>query len=289
MVETSAAFIASHALVLLGAGIVLLCLGLLAVLAAARLALRYRDRLWAAVDWIVPGTRLRPTAYLVAHLVIALFLVLGAMGFAAVADEVFDDEEIAAFDVALAEALEAETTPGARRLFVAITTLGNGAVLTAFSTAVAVPLFVARRTLLGLSWVLAQAGGALLSYGLKMTFARARPPYADPELAARSFSFPSGHAMMTFVFCGMAAYLLIRTRRSWPVAASLTTIVLVWCALMGFSRLYLGQHYLSDVIAGLCAGTAWVAACVAGTEVVLRRAARTAPSMRVPTRSASPD
>lgn len=273
-IDSAAQFIATHALLLLLGGILLMALALAAVLGAARLAVRYRHVLWEAVDFVVPGRGLLPSAYLAAHLLLALLALLATLGFLALAQEVFEDEAVAAFDVALARALFDQTTPSWRQLFAGITTLGNGAVITAAAGAIAVPVFATRGRLVGLVWVFSLAGGGLLNYGLKIFFERARPPFADPELAARSFSFPSGHSMLTFVFCGMAAYLLIRSRRSWPLAISLSTLVLAWSVLMAFSRMYLGQHYLSDVVAGLFAGAAWVAACVAGMEVVLRRSAR---------------
>ena len=270
-VTSTAQFLATHALLLLAAGIALLGLAFVAVVVAARAASRHREALWKAVDRIVPGRHLLPSAYLAAHLVLALLVVAAGLAFVALADDVFGNGKVAAFDEAFADALVSQTTPAWRSFFVTMTTLGSGYVITLASALVAIRIFERRGKLLGLSWVFSQAGGGLLAYGLKITFERVRPPYAVPELAGSSFSFPSGHAMLTFVFCGMAAYLLIRTRRSWPHAAALAALVLAWCLVMGFSRLYLGQHYASDVIAGLFAGTAWVGACAAATEVVVRR------------------
>ena len=108
---------------------------------------------------------------------------------------------------------------------------------------------------------------------LKETFERTRPEFADPVLAASSWSFPSGHAMGTFILCGMVCYLLVRENRSWTMAAVIVTASASWCVVMAFSRLYLGVHYASDVHAGLLAGVAWVAVCVSALEVLRRRTA----------------
>jgi undecaprenyl-diphosphatase len=83
---------------------------------------------------------------------------------------------------------------------------------------------------------------------------------------------PSGHAMGTFILSGMVCYLLLRDIRSWTMAAGVVTASALWCVVMAFSRLYLGVHYASDVVAGLLAGVAWVAVCVSALEVLRRRA-----------------
>ena len=98
---------------------------------------------------------------------------------------------------------------------------------------------------------------------------RTRPEI--PRIAASSsWSFPSGHAMGTFIFCGLACYLVLRERRSWVAVAIVPrSSALSWCVVMAFSRLYLGVHFVSDmVLAGLVAGTAWVAVCVSALEVI---------------------
>lgn len=69
----------------------------------------------------------------------------------------------------------------------------------------------------------------------------------------------------------MPPHLLLRGRRSWLTASVVVTVAIAWCLVMAFSRLYLGVHYVSDVIAGPTAGAAWVAICVSAMEVVRRR------------------
>ena len=99
---------------------------------------------------------------------------------------------------------------------------------------------------------------------MKETFERTRPEFADPLLASASWSFPSGHAMGTFILFGLGAYVLLRNVRSWTVAGVVVTLSLLWCLTVAFSRLYLGVHFASDVIAGVVAGAAWVARATPG-------------------------
>jgi undecaprenyl-diphosphatase len=121
-------------------------------------------------------------------------------------------------------------------------------------------------------WAAAFAGGGALNWLLKRIVQRSRPVGSEEFLYGTSFSFPSGHAMGSLIGYGMLAYLLIAF---WPPARRHRTAVvvaaLVLIALIGLSRLYLGVHFLSDVIAGYAAGAVWVAVCVTGVEIALRQ------------------
>lgn len=108
---------------------------------------------------------------------------------------------------------------------------------------------------------------------LKAFFARERPELAEMLRETTGYSFPSGHAMGSTMVFGALAYLAIRhfrTRnlRSFWVALSLSMIIAI-----SFSRIYLGVHWMSDILAGIAAGTTWVFATT-GSYEVLRRARR---------------
>ena len=117
-------------------------------------------------------------------------------------------------------------------------------------------------------WV-AIAGATLLNLLLKATFSRPRPdvfPWLVPH--AGQSSFPSGHAMTSTVAYLTIAYLVARLQPS----AALRHLTLAFAALVifsvGLSRVYLGVHYPSDVMAGWVAGVAWASVCALGLEVV---------------------
>jgi undecaprenyl-diphosphatase len=114
-------------------------------------------------------------------------------------------------------------------------------------------------------------GGMLLNKILKYAFHRARPHFDDPILRLTSYSFPSGHTMMATVLYGvLAAYLLAETkdwrRRALVILAAAFLIVLV-----GFSRIYLGAHYLSDVLGAMAEGLAWLSLCLTVVYSVWRK------------------
>jgi undecaprenyl-diphosphatase len=112
--------------------------------------------------------------------------------------------------------------------------------------------------------VISTAGGALLETTLKLIFQRPRPaPFFDTRLPS-SYSFPSGHAVLACCFFGSMAALLTAREPRRAVRIALWVAAGLIAALIGFSRVYLGVHYASDVIAGYAAAVVWVftVACV---------------------------
>ena len=96
-------------------------------------------------------------------------------------------------------------------------------------------------------------GNVILNSLLKLLFARPRPNLFPPVVTETSFSFPSGHAMTAVAVYGLLSLLLWqRGRHSWALLAGL------WVPLVALSRVYLGVHYPSDVLASLALGTVWL-------------------------------
>jgi membrane-associated phospholipid phosphatase len=282
--ERAAQFLATHALLLLGLGVLAAAASIAAIVWAMHVAARFGPgvrrqvaTLASRVPELAPVRLIRqahslvPSAYLALHLALGFVVAVAVAVFATLAEEALAGGEMAAFDVAFARALHDARSPGWHRAFAVVSSFGTRDALAIATVAVAVVLLLRQQMLLAFGWVTAQAGGGLLNRVLKETFERTRPEFADPMLAASSWSFPSGHAMGTFIFCGLGCYLLLRGHRSWTAAAVAVTVSASWCVVMAFSRLYLGVHYASDVVAGLVAGVAWVAVCVSALEVLRRR------------------
>jgi membrane-associated phospholipid phosphatase len=287
-IEEVARFLATHAVFLLGLGIVAAALSVALIVWAIRLAARLRpavERVLApfvrrvtAIEAVrrVGGRAvvIVPDVYLAAHLSLGLLAVIAVGFFMGLAEDVIGGGELAAFDVVFAEALYEEQTAAWRRAFSIVSMLGTGYAVGIMTVIGAIVLLVRQQHVLAFGWVASQVGGGLLNLALKGIFERTRPEFADPVLAASSWSFPSGHAMGTFILCGVGGYLLLRENRSVAAAAVTVTMTAAWCVVMAFSRLYLGVHFASDVIAGLVAGVAWVAVCVSALEVLRRRTGR---------------
>ena len=100
-------------------------------------------------------------------------------------------------------------------------------------------------------------GGSLLMWVLKIGFHRPRPePFFDTRLPA-SYSFPSGHAMLSFCLCLSAAALFAASRKSLLVRITIWTFWVGLSGAIGYSRIYLGVHYPSDVVAGYLGALVW--------------------------------
>ncbi|HJT90229.1 MAG TPA: phosphatase PAP2 family protein, partial [Bryobacteraceae bacterium] len=125
--------------------------------------------------------------------------------------------------------------------------------------------------------VICALGGQALDEILKLEFRRPRPEafFGYPEPG--SYSFPSGHSVASCCFYGVLAAILTARMRSGARKAGVWTAAGFLVAAIGFSRIYLGVHYPTDVIAGYAAGVVWVAAVRASYGIWLRRAGRSSP------------
>jgi hypothetical protein len=112
--------------------------------------------------------------------------------------------------------------------------------------------------------------GMLMNAMLKYAFHRSRPAWDDPILLIGSFSFPSGHAMTATLLYGFLAAFVVRKVQAWrwQVLAVLAGGLLI--GLISLSRLYLGVHYWTDVLAGMAAGVAWLALCLTAVGALRR-------------------
>jgi undecaprenyl-diphosphatase len=118
--------------------------------------------------------------------------------------------------------------------------------------------------------VLAMVGAAALDLTLKLVFHRTRPqPFFGG--APHSYSFPSGHALASFCFYGVLAGLISGRVRNRTVRAALWMVAAALIVGIGFSRIYLGVHYPTDVVAGYLAATVWVGALVSADHWRARR------------------
>ena len=204
---------------------------------------------------------LHPRAYLGIHGVVGLALAAAcAWAFFGIADEFPEKGGLARFDLLATTWLQVHGTERGESIYVVVSYFG-AQVLIALLAIVAI-LLASRRDWRHLS-VLAITciGGALLNGMLKVIFRRTRPMYAT-EFNATSWSFPSGHAMDSLIVYGLFAYWVSRKYPSMRVPLFVAAALLV--ALIGFSRIYLGVHYFSDVIAGYSAGLVWLTVCVTG-------------------------
>ncbi|MEV0731629.1 phosphatase PAP2 family protein [Polymorphospora sp. NPDC050346] len=205
---------------------------------------------WAR-DRVPPGPFV-----LVAGAVLALALV---SVFVEILDAVVEEDDFTAFDRPVVEWVAQHRTGWSSAVVVAVTDIGGKALLTLLLAGVAVAVAVRLR-----SWrpfVLAAVSGggsALLVAGSKLLIARDRPDPLHRAVVESGFSFPSGHSASALVILATVAWLISMATGSRTVRATAWVAAGILAVAIGVSRVYLGVHYPSDVVAGWMLGATWL-------------------------------
>jgi undecaprenyl-diphosphatase len=146
-------------------------------------------------------------------------------------------------------------------MFKDLTTLGGTTVLTLITIAAVGYLLVEQKRAAALLILLSVIGGVIVSHALKNAFARPRPELVAHLVDVHTLSFPSGHAMLSAVTFLTIGALLARVQSRLRTRVYLISVAIVLTVLVGVSRIYLGVHYPTDVLAGWSAGAAWAMFC----------------------------
>ncbi len=212
-------------------------------------------------------------------LVALLFVVAAVWAFIGLADQVFEGET-QAFDDRVLIALRQPDNPAqpVGPVWLAevgrdITALGGVAVLVLVTLAVAGYLALSRRYGMLVFVLVATCGGLAISQALKWAFERPRPEVVPHLSAVYTSSFPSGHSLMSAVVYLTLGSLLTRVVRQRRVKLYFLSLALVLTGLVGVSRVYMGVHYPTDVLAGWMMGLGWAALCWTVARWLQRRGA----------------
>jgi undecaprenyl-diphosphatase len=197
----------------------------------------------------------------------ALFL------FGWVAEHVWRHETIA-FDAAVRNGIHQFASPALTKFFRIVTIFGSEVFLVPFCAFVIWRLVTLGRRHAAVLFTLAAAGAEALDFLLKVFFRRARPEAYFGYALPSSYSFPSGHSMLSAcIFGTVAAVLAPKLPKAWQKVAT-WVVAAVATLLIGTSRVYLGVHYPSDVAAGYAAAILWIGGVRAGYDVWRSRKAR---------------
>jgi len=230
---------------------------------------RLRSRYDRQLLWI--RRRLTPGEYLGLYLTLGLLAAAGCLWlFGRLAEDIVSNDPLVSFDQTVATTIHELRTPALTTFFLVVTALGSIEAIAVVSLGGAVVFGAWRRWLLFWTWVITTGGSVMLLLLLKALFARPRPYVKEPLLLETYYSFPSGHAMEAIVLYGMLAYLAVLALRTWRARAAIVFGTSLLVLLIGFSRLYLGVHYFSDVVAGFTAGGVWLSTCITVMEFLRR-------------------
>ena len=241
--------------------------------------LRYLwDLIFGALRWI------RRYAHNV-YATVGIFLLIGAgiaiagtIGFANLAGHVTSGGTTA-FDRAVLAWIGEHRSPVLESIMLEITSLGTGTVAMMIVAIAALFLWLNKHRHSAILLIVATVGGIILNNVLKAGFGRPRPDVIPWGAKATFWSFPSGHAMSATVVYSTVAYLAARLQRRHAARVAVMSTAFILILLICGSRLYLGVHYPSDVIAGMVIGLAWAGFCMAVLEAVQLYARRNAPQL----------
>lgn len=211
--------------------------------------------------------------------VLALLLVAfgGLLGFVEILGEV-GEGDVAVLDRSIllwfrdpADLARPVGPPWLEIAFTELTALGGTTVLTLITALVVLYLLIDRKPAAAAFVVVSIGGGTLIGYGLKLLVQRPRPDVVAHLVDVHTASFPSGHAMMSAVTYITLAALLARVQARRRMRAYLIGIAVFMTLAIGMSRVYLGVHWPTDVIAGWCAGVSWALVCWVAAVSLQRR------------------
>ena len=182
----------------------------------------------------------------------AIFLA-AVIGFVSLADEVHEGETLA-FDQSVLQAINTTASPVWDTFYLTVTQLGSVAGIVIL-TLIGLAVFIKKKKY---TWAVilaaSVAGAAVINLVLKLIFERSRPDLWEQLVTETSYSFPSGHAMISSMLAFALIAIAWRTRYRIAVAIA----ALLFMVLVSFSRLYLGVHYPTDILAGWLVSAAWL-------------------------------
>lgn len=185
--------------------------------------------------------------------------------FSQLAENVLEDR-LERFDSSAIRFFETLQTSTLDIIYTSVTHMGSVWFVTSLSVVVILSLwFKARDKWATLFFIIAVGGTGALTWLLKQVYERGRPSINE-AIDAIGFSFPSGHSMGSLVFYGFLIYLIVRSQQNKVIKIGFSMALGLLILLIGTSRIYLGAHFPSDIIAGYIVGTIWLTLCISVLE-----------------------
>lgn len=178
---------------------------------------------------------------------------------AELSDEVLEQEAFALDETILLH-IHRLANPLLDKVMVFITNIGDPHTVVPLTVIAFVFLLVNRQRLAAAFFAINAAGGVALSYFLKLAFSKPRPQLWNSAIEEVTYSYPSGHALGSMVIYGFLSYVLAKMYPRY--SATIYTFAVLMIVSIGFSRLYLGVHWPTDILGGYGIGFLWITACI---------------------------
>lgn len=213
--------------------------------------------------------RLSPEGFLGLHLTLSiLILVIATWAFGALAEDVVTGDRITIVDARFSAWLHTRGTPSLTKFLLLVSDVHETVPVLAATAALCVYLWGRRLRVWVLTFAITVGGGSLLNVLLKHLFRRPRPYFENPIVVLTTYSFPSGHTIMATVFYGTLCALIWSRVRDWKWRTAAIVAAIALILMVAFSRIYLGAHYLSDVIAAMLEGVTWITSCIIAIRLI---------------------
>jgi undecaprenyl-diphosphatase len=210
------------------------------------------------------------------HLFLGILLLVGAAWmFGGIAEDVVTRDHLTVTDKHIAEWFNHRATPGLKTAMQVISGCASPLWITVVVVITGLILWRKRCWYQLLDLALVVPGGMALLVLLKLSFHRHRPSFEDALSIFQGYSFPSGHTMGTTLLYGALAAFAVQAFDTWRWRTLVVLGAFAMMLLVGFSRMYLGAHYLSDVLAAFAAGLTWLACCFTAVGTLRRNRNRT--------------
>ncbi|QHE53898.1 phosphatase PAP2 family protein [Pontibacillus sp. HMF3514] len=220
---------------------------------------------------IFRGTRLSDISKTSIALIVIGFIVVGLSFnfFFELGETVLEDEKFA-IDAATTEFINSISTPWIVNAMGLITEAGSVMFLTIASIILAIYLFFfsSFSRWVTVFFAINMGGISALTKILKLSYARKRPSVLE-KYDGTGFSFPSGHTTGSIVFYGFIIYLVTVSHLGKRLKWSLNIFIALFALCIGISRLFLGVHFITDVMAGISFGLSWLLICIMALEITL--------------------
>jgi len=203
-----------------------------------------------------------------------LAIAAGLWAFVEIADAVHEQDDIARWDGAVAEWLHDSASAGLTVVMLALTGLGDPVVVIVTGLVLAGLFWKAGERWRALFLFLSVPAGLALNTALKHAFLRARPVFDEPLASAHGYSFPSGHVAGATLLYTAVAVILVRSVRGARNRVRVVAVAGLLIVVVSFTRMYLGVHYLTDVLSRRRMAFSWVALSATLLNTLRRRALR---------------
>jgi undecaprenyl-diphosphatase len=216
--------------------------------------------------------RITPGSEFGLHLTAGLALLVSAVAvFREIAEAVGEQDDIALFDVHVAQWFHTHAFEPLTTIVLGFTHVHGIVGMSVASSLLALWFWRRQAPYWLLCVVIAAPGGMLINVLLKNVYARPRPMFDEPLLTLATYSFPSGHTAASTLFYGLIACYVVTTSPSWRKRCLAMVLAAVMVLLVAFSRVYLGAHFVSDVLAAMAYSAGWLAVCIAAVSTLRRR------------------